>query len=93
MSNMQIKATYTLLKISGKSATIGIDGTITANETEDVDMRVNGTQKGEMIIDLNTGWLVESKLDQEIELDIEQNGQKFPATISGTITMTSSRSN
>jgi hypothetical protein len=54
-------------------------------------MKMNGTMTGEMRVDVNTGWLIESVLNQEIELDIEQNGQKFPATISGTVTTTSEK--
>lgn len=88
-SDMKLHAKYTLLKLTGKQATIQFDGTISANTVQDMDMRLEGTQKGEMIIDVKSGWLIESIVDQEIELDIEQNGQKFPATISGSITTTS----
>lgn len=90
-SDMQLKVTYTLLKITGKTATIGLTGTIKANSMEDVELKMDGTQKGEMSVDLNTGWLIESKVDQEIEMEIEQNGQVFPATVSGTITTVSTK--
>ncbi len=92
-SNMKFHAKYTLLKVSGKQATIGIDGTISGNTVENMDLKMNGTQKGEMLIDMKTGWLIESNISQDIELDIEQNGQKFPATISGTIVTKSSKMN
>jgi hypothetical protein len=92
-SDMKFHAKYTLLKVSGKQATIGIDGTITANADEDIDLKMNGTQKGEMVVDVKTGWLIESTINQDIELDVEQNGQKFPATISGTIVTSSSKKN
>jgi hypothetical protein len=84
-SNMKFNAVYTLLKVSGKQATIGMEATITANPNDDSDLNLSGTQKGEMIVDVKTGWLIESNTSQELELDIEQNGQRFPATISGTI--------
>ncbi len=77
--------------MTGKTATIQFDGTISANTMQDMDMKMDGTQKGEMIVDVNTGWLIESSVDQEIELDIDQNGQKFPATISGTIKTVSAK--
>ena len=83
-SDMKFEAKYTLLKVSGKSATIGIDGVVTANNVGGEEMRLDGTMKGEMIVDVDTGWLIESTLNQELDLDIEQNGAKFPATISGT---------
>jgi hypothetical protein len=92
-SDMKFRAVYTLLKVSGKQATIKIDGTITANTVADADLRLNGTQKGEIIVDTKTGWFIESTIDQEIELDIEQNGMKYPATISGTIVTTSTAKN
>jgi len=90
-SDMKVVMKYTLLKISGKKATLGIDGTITANSMEGMDMKMDGTQKGEMTVDTETGWLIESKIDQEIKMDIEQNGIKVPATISGTTTTVSTK--
>jgi hypothetical protein len=92
-SDMRFRAVYTLLKVSGKQATIKIDGTITANTVADQNLRLNGTQKGEIVVDTRTGWFIESTIDQEIELDIEQNGQKYPANISGTIISTSTKMN
>jgi len=88
-SDMKVQMTYTLLKVRGKEATLGLNGTISSNKIEDQELKMDGTMTGEMRVDVNTGWLIESVLNQEIELDIEQNGQKFPATISGTITTTS----
>jgi len=90
-SDMKVSMQYTLLKVSGKEALLGLNGTITANSIDDQEMKMNGTMTGEMTVNVNTGWLIESVLNQEIELDIEQNGQKFPATISGTVTTTSEK--
>lgn len=90
-SDMKIHGKYTLLKLSGKQATIGYEGIISANTMQDMDMKLDGTQKGEMIVDVKTGWLIESSIDQDMNLDLEQNGQKFPATISGTIKTTSAK--
>lgn len=92
-SDMKVQMIYTLLKMNSKEATLGLNGTISSNNIDDQEMRMNGTMTGEMRVDVNTGWLIESLLNQEIELDIEQNGQKFPATISGTITTTSTKLN
>lgn len=90
-SDMKFHAKYTLMKVSGKQATIDIDGTITPNTMEDVDLKMSGTQKGEMVVDVKTGWLIESVINQDIELDIEQNGQRFPATITGSIKTVSTK--
>ena len=92
-SEMKYHVVYTLLKVSGKHAILGINGTITSNEVNGQEMRLDGTMKGEMTIDTKTGWLVKSTIDQEMEIDIEQNGVKFPATISGTIVTNSVKIN
>ena len=92
-SDMIFSAKYTLLAISGKTATIAIDAKISANNLQDADVRIDGTQKGEIKVDIKTGWVIESKIDQELELDIEQNGMKFPATVSGSIITTSKKAN
>ncbi len=88
-SDMMFTLTYTLLKVSGKEATLGLDGKISANKFNDEDLKMDGTMTGEMIVDVKTGWLIKSTMDQEIEMEIEQNGMKFPATISGTTITTS----
>ena len=90
---MLFNAKYTLLKLTGKQATIGIAGTITSNTMDGEELKIEGTMKGEMLVDLQSGWLIESTLDQELVLDIEQNGMKFPATISGTTKTTSAQKN
>jgi len=92
-SDMKFHATYTLLKVSGKEATLGVSGVITANTMEDMEMKMDGTMKGEMVVDVKTGWLIKSTMDQEISMDIEQNGMKFPATINGTTVTTSTKAN
>ena len=91
--NASGSAKYTLVKLTGSQATLQLDGIITANKMEDVnaDLNLSGLQKGEIIVDVKTGWLIESKVEQELKMDIEQDGVKFPATISGLITTTSKK--
>ena len=88
-SDMKYHLKYTVLKISKKETTLGVEGLITANSIDDAEVNLKGTQSGEMIVDTQTGWLIKSVIDQELTLDIEQGGQKFPATISGTTISTS----
>lgn len=92
-SDMKFHVKYTLFKISGNQATLQLNGTITANKVEEMegDMNLKGETKGEMTLDIKTGWLIESKMEQDIQLDLEQNGTKFPATITGTVTATSKK--
>jgi len=88
-SDMKYHIKYTVLKIGKKETTLGVEGSITANSIDDAEVNLEGTQTGEMIVNTQTGWLISSTIDQELTLDIEQAGQKFPATISRTTISTS----
>lgn len=88
-SDMKVTSKYTLIKASKKSATIKVESIITANNIEDEEMKMDGTIVGEIIIDPKTGWTMESNMDMEMELEVDQGGMKFPASISGTITLKS----
>lgn len=92
-SDMKFHAKYTVLKLSSSEAVLQLEGTITANKMDEVDadMNLSGEQKGEITIDVKTGWLIKSEVQQDLKLDIDQDGVKFPATISGLITTTSSK--
>ena len=83
-SEMKVHMNYTLLKLSRKQAVIGIEGTVTANEIQGQEIRLNGTTVGEMIVDTKTGMLISSVIDLEMAMDLEQGGAKIPATIIST---------
>jgi len=88
-SDMKYHIKYTVQKITKKETTLKVEGTISANNVEEQEINLEGTQSGTMIVDTESGWLIQSTIDQEITLDIEQGGQKFPATITGTTISTS----
>jgi len=88
-SDMKINSKYTLIKASKKSVTIKVESTITANNVVDEEMKMDGTIIGEILVDPKTGWTTESNMDMEMELEVDQGGVKFPASISGTITLKS----
>lgn len=90
-SDMKIHSKYTLMKASKKSVTIKVESVITANNIEDEEMKMDGNITGEIIVNPKTGWTTESNMDMEIELEIDQGGMKFPASISGTITLKSTK--
>lgn len=92
-SDMKYHIKYTVLKITSKQTTLGVEGTISANKVDDADLNLRGTQSGEMIVDTKTGWLIQSTIDQEIFMNIVQAGQTFPATITGTTISTSTKKN
>ncbi len=89
--NMQIHMKYTLKKVSGKKATIGIEGTITANKINGTTMNLSGTQSGEVVVNLKTGWPVSSHMTQDVKMKLEKNGMEIPMEISSTITSTSEK--
>ncbi len=90
-SDMKFHVKYTVLKVSSKQVTLGVKGTVSAKKIENNDMNLRGTQTGEMVVDLKTGWLIKSTIDQELSMNIKQGGQVFPATISGTTVSTSKK--
>jgi len=86
-SKTKIHMKYTLLKLSGKKATIGLEGTITSNEEAGDNVpKIDGSLSGEATVDLRTGWTMESNMDQEIKMEVNQNGMTIPMTISSTVT-------
>jgi len=80
---------YTLKKVSGKKAIIGLEGIISGNGENDIIMNLKGTQSGDATVDLRNGWATQVSLDQEIKMDVNQNGMTIPMTISSTISKTS----
>jgi len=85
-SNMVIHVKYTLNKLTGKDAVIGIDAKISGNKLEHKDMSLNGVINGEATVDLKTGWTTKVNVDQEVKMNAQTNGMTIPMTISGTIT-------
>jgi hypothetical protein len=89
--NMKIHMKYTLKKLSGKKATIGLDGTITVNKIAGRNIDMSGTQTGEVIVNRKTGWTMSSHMTQDIKMKVERNGMEIPTNISSTITSTSEK--
>ncbi len=88
-SNMVIHVKYTLNKLSGKEAVIGIDAKISGSKVAGVDMSLSGVVNGEATVDVKTGWTTKVNVDQEVKMNAQTNGMTIPMTISGNITVTS----
>ncbi len=86
MAEMKMHITYTLTKATRKQAFIDVKGTITS---PDETARLKGTLTGEMTVDRKTGWVTHSTFDQDIDMQMEQQGMSFPATVSGSYEITS----
>jgi hypothetical protein len=88
-SNMIYHVKYTLKKVSGNEAVIGIEAKISANKVENQNMTLDGVQNGEATVDIRTGWTTKLNVDQEVKMEVQQNGTSIPMTFSGTIIKTS----
>jgi hypothetical protein len=90
MAKMNMHMTYTLNKFTRKQAFIGVVGTI---DSPDETTKLKGTLTGEMTVDRKTGWVVYSTFDQDFEMQMEQQGMSFPASISGSYEIKSEKQN
>ena len=90
------KMTLTMKQVSNNVATIEFTGALTtpeggaATHVQGVDAKVsvNGTQSGTIQLDINTGWIVRSEIDQKFDQNIEVMGQTMPQQIETKTTVT-----
>ena len=87
-SEMKVFIKYTLLKITKKQVVISLDGTLSGNVVDGTEVKLDGVTEGELIVDINTGMLVNSTMDIDLTIEIEQQGMKIPANIISTSTTT-----
>ncbi|MBN2639026.1 MAG: hypothetical protein JXR65_08060 [Bacteroidales bacterium] len=84
---MVVKSKYTLKKISGHTAELSVDGTITSDGSNDKISNLSGIQTGIIYIDINTGMTTKATLNQEIKMDISQSGMTIPSNITSLISL------
>ncbi len=84
-SDMNYHTKYTVIKITRKVVTLGVSTTISANNLNGESAKVKGEISGKLLVNTKTGWTISSEMDMDMSMELEQNGTKFPATISGTI--------
>jgi len=90
MADMTMHMKYTLTKFNRKQAFINVEATI---DSPDATAKLKGTMSGEMTVDRKTGWVVHSTFDQDFDMQMEQQGMSFPATISGSYEINSKKVN
>lgn len=83
---MKIKTKHTLKSIANDVAEIESTGTI---EPVNTGEKIKGTQTGTTKVNLKNGWSSESKITQELEMEVVQMGQSIPIKIKSEVTMTS----
>ena len=88
---MVLHIKYTLKKLSGKKATIALDGTVSASQVAGQSINLSGTQSGEVVVNTKTGWTMSSHMTQDVKMKVEKNGMEIPMDISSTITSTAEK--
>ena len=78
--DINVNMTYTVTKISKKSVDVSFLGTIEAKET-------NGTYNGTSTIDLQTGIVMTSTINNSMSMTVSEQGMEIPITITGTTTI------
>jgi len=86
-SDMSYHTKYTVVKIKKKEVTLAVETKISGNKLNSMDSKIEGSITGEMLVDPKTGWTISSDMDMEMTMELDQQGTKFPATISGTVTV------
>ncbi len=82
---------YTLTNVESGLATIKFEGKVTTDKEKSAGMEMKGEQSGELTIDTKTGWLNTSKVSQDMDMVINQNGMSIPAKVSGDVSVTTIR--
>lgn len=88
-SEHKVHAKYTVKSISEKEVVLDFEGQLTGNNQGGKTTNLSGTQIGEITVDKKTGWVLKSSIEQNIHMEVEKDGEKFPATISGTVSLIS----
>lgn len=78
--NVSINMTYTITKISKKSVDVSFSGTIDSKD-------ITGTYDGTSTIDLQTGIVMESTVNNNLSMTISEQGLEIPVTVKGTSTV------
>ncbi|MBK9290777.1 MAG: hypothetical protein IPM52_03995 [Bacteroidetes bacterium] len=81
-SDFVINSTYKLESVKGNTAKISYSGTITGTEIMGASAKVNGTMSGNMEVNTTTGWLIKASINQNMEMEVEENGMKMPMSLS-----------
>lgn len=90
-SDSKVHAKYTIKSISESDVILDYAGQLSGNSLDGDTVNLSGIQTGEMTVDKKTGWLIKSTIEQDIKMEMEKEGNKFPATITGIVTIVSTK--
>ena len=87
-SDFTITAVYKLDEYKSKTSKISFEGTVSGTEMNGTPAKLSGTISGKADIDSRTGWLLSSTSMQTLEMEMEQQGQKMPMTMTSYTELT-----
>jgi hypothetical protein len=87
-SDFTITAVYKLDEYKSKTSKISFEGTVSGTEMNGTPAKLSGTISGKADIDSKTGWLLSSTSMQTLEMEMEQQGQKMPMTMTSYTELT-----
>lgn len=88
-SDFTVNSTYTLTNIKGSTASISYEGTITGTEMNGNEAKLSGTITGKADVNTKTGWLESATTMQNLEMEMQQQGQTVPMSLSSVIELKS----
>lgn len=87
-ANVRVRNKYQLISIEKGIAHIELQGRISsdnAEQTQNSDMQLKGTQNGEMDIDIKSGLVLNGKISQQLSGNMNITGQTTPVDIESDI--------
>lgn len=95
--SMLLKAKYTLKSVDGDKAVVECDGTFSIDHSKSTgdpaadarlkEMKMEGTQKGTMELEVSTGMLVKTDLVQDIKMTMDFGGSPVPMNMKNLLSM------
>lgn len=93
-SPMILNTTFTLKEVNDGKVYIDFESDVTTNEQyesgegeEDIQLEITGEQYGTLIYEENTMWLLEGRINQDMEMLTEQMGMSIPMDLKGEMIM------
>ncbi len=84
-SDFTLESTYVIESISGRKANISFNGTISGTNMMGEKAIVSGTITGKSEVNLQTGWVLSSSVNQKLEMEMEQQGTRIPMQLNSFI--------
>jgi len=88
-SDFTINSTYTLTSVKGSKAFISYEGTLSGTEMDGEKAKLSGTISGKAEVNTKTGWLESATTMQNMEMEMEQQGQVIPMSLNSVIELKS----